>query len=204
MTDIAFWDRIAPRYARSKISNIPAYEATLAAVARRLSPRDRVLETGCGTGSTALKLAPLVAEYTATDISGGMIEVALGKPAPENLRFAAAAAAPAGRDAAGSYDAVLSFNLLHLVQDLDGALAEAHRLLRPGGLYITKTPCLGEMNPLLRMLVPVMRLVGKAPWVRSLHRDGLERHIRGAGFAIEEVRTFTGAKAVWYVVARRV
>ncbi len=203
MTDIAFWDRIAPRYARSKISNLPAYEATLAEVRRRLTPRDRVLETGCGTGSTALKLAPQVAEYTATDIAPAMIAQARAKQAPDNLRFAAAAAAPADAAAPGSYDAVLSFNLLHLVRDLDAVLAEAHGLLRPGGLYITKTPCLGNMNPLLRLLIPVLRAVGKAPWVHVFTRDELERRIRAAGFEIDEARSFTGAPAVWYVVARR-
>ena len=75
MTDAAFWDRIAPKYARTPISNMDAYEATLARVKTHLSETDTVLELGCGTGTTAMKLAPGVAHVTASDVSGAMIGI---------------------------------------------------------------------------------------------------------------------------------
>ena len=98
---------------------------------------------------------------------------------------------------------MLGFNLLHLVRDLPGAIAHAHGLLKPGGLYITKTACLGNMNPLIRLAVPVMQLIGKAPFVHSLTRDSLEAAIRAGGFEIAEARAFDGAPAAWFVVARK-
>ncbi len=60
------------------------------------------------------------------------------------------------RFAAGRYDAVLAMNLLHLVPDIDATLARAREMLSPGGLFISKTPCLGEMSPFLRLAIPVM------------------------------------------------
>ena len=64
-----FWDRIAPKYAKSPVRDQQAYEATLARTRSYLGAEDKVLELGCGTGSTALILADAVAEYTATDLS---------------------------------------------------------------------------------------------------------------------------------------
>ena len=58
MTDIAFWDRIAPKYAADPIADPAAHEATLERTRRLLGPGHRVVEIGCGTGSTALALAP--------------------------------------------------------------------------------------------------------------------------------------------------
>ena len=54
----AFWNRVARRYAAMPMRNPDAWEETLARVTARLSPTDRVLELGCGTGSTALPPRP--------------------------------------------------------------------------------------------------------------------------------------------------
>ena len=59
--DVRFWDRIARKYAASPIKDIAGYERTIARIAQLLGPTQSVLEIGCGTGTTALKLAPLVA-----------------------------------------------------------------------------------------------------------------------------------------------
>ncbi len=197
-----FWDRIARRYAADPIADLPGYEATLQRVKDLLNTEQTVLEIGCGTGSTALRLAPFTRRLLATDISSEMITIARGKlaeqPVPQ-LGFAVADAdAPIARP--GEYDAVLAFNLLHLVADLDRVLVLAMRALRPGGLLISKTACISEMNPLIAYLaLPLMRAVGKAPHVQcfdaatlraAMERQGLEivaveRHgTRGKDFRV--------------------
>lgn len=57
---VAFWDRIAERYARDPIRNIEAHEATLSDTISRITGVNRVLEVGCGTGTTAQRLASVV------------------------------------------------------------------------------------------------------------------------------------------------
>ncbi len=201
-----FWDGIAPKYAKSPIRNMTAYEATLARVAARLRPDDTVLEMGCGTGTTALKLAGSVARYTGTDVSPKMIEIAREKKRQgvfDNLDFTTAPANET-RFEKGTFDALLAFNLLHLIEDLDDALTRAHDLLKHGGLFISKTPCLGVMGLHIRLAVPVMRFFGKAPFVEFLRPDGLEDTIRGHGFELVETRSFEGSPHSWYVVARKV
>jgi SAM-dependent methyltransferase len=73
------------------------------------------------------------------------------------------------------YDAVLAFNVLHLMSDLDEALCQLVRRLRPGGLLISKTACVAEMNPLVPYVaVPLMRALGKVPPVLILNARELQ------------------------------
>lgn len=203
-----FWDRIARKYAADPIADMPGYEATLRRVQGLLTAEMNVLEIGCGTGSTALRLAPFTRRLLATDVSAGMIGIAREKLAAEPLPQLAFALADADAPAAGpgDYHAVLAFNLLHLVSDLDGALASAVQALRPGGLLISKTACVAEMNPLIRWLaIPVMRAFGKAPPVLCFDADGLQAAMRRQGLVIEAVeRHGTKGKDIRvFIVARK-
>ena len=76
-----FWDKVAPKYAKSPIADMDAYTYTLERTRSYLSPDDTVLEVGCGTGSTALLLAGNVRHVTASDLSANMIEVGSEKSA---------------------------------------------------------------------------------------------------------------------------
>ena len=76
-----FWDKVAPKYAKSPIADQAAYEYTLDRTRTYLNPKDSVLELGCGTGSTALLLAPDVKQITAIDLSPGMLVIAREKAA---------------------------------------------------------------------------------------------------------------------------
>jgi len=204
--DLRFWDRVARRYAADPIADMEGYERTVERTRHLLRPTDTVLELGCGTGTTALSLAPHVARMVATDLSGEMIAIAREKAATErcgNAEFAVARPEDAPWPDA-SFDAVLAFNLWHLVADRAAALAHVRRVLTPGGLFVSKTPCLAEMNPLIRLAVPVARLIGKAPWVAIFSAGGLEREIEAAGFAIvERARHGSGAKDARIFIAAR-
>ena len=87
----------------------------------------------------------------------------------------------------------------------DAALAATVPLLARGGLYVSKTPCLAEMNPLIPYLaVPLMRAIGKAPAVlcfdehrltsamaqQGLHIVCTERHGRRG----KDIRAFVVAR----------
>lgn len=205
--DARFWDRSAHKYAASPIADMAGYEQTVSAVRRRLSSEDAVLEIGCGTGTTALKLAPGVRRIRATDVSAQMIAIAQERALADgcsNAVFAveAADAPPLPEE---RYDAALAFNILHLVPSLETTLASVHRRLRPGGLFISKTPCLAMMNPLLRLAVPVMQLIGKAPTVSILSPEQIEGALLAADFEIIECawHATRGKDARPYFVARK-
>jgi ubiquinone/menaquinone biosynthesis C-methylase UbiE len=186
--DARFWDKIARKYAKDRITDLPGYERTVERTRHLLGSAARVLEIGCGTGTTALKLAPSVARIVATDVSSEMIAIArekAGAQGCQNVEFSVVAADRVpGTD--GTFDAVLAFNLLHLVNDRPATLATVHNRLKPGGLFISKTPCLSEMSLMIRYAVPVARMIGKAPFVSFFKAAELEAEIAGAGFTIIE------------------
>ncbi|MEM9026981.1 MAG: class I SAM-dependent methyltransferase [Pseudomonadota bacterium] len=200
----SFWDRRADSYAAKPINDVPAYEKTLERVHTWLSPEMRALELGCGTGATAIKLAPHVAHLTASDISKRMIEIAQTKPeaaALPNLEFVQARLEDIEKPP-GSFDVILGFNYLHLLRDLQGMLARSHGLLKPGGLLITKTPSAGAVSWALRAAIPLMQLVGLAPYVALRHGDQLEAIITDAGFEILETGEYP--KHSRFIVAKRI
>jgi len=190
--DSRFWDKTARKYAASPIKNADAYRQTLDHTRRYLSPSDRVLEVGCGTGSTALLLAPDVAHITATDFSAEMIVIGEAKAREQqvdNVDFARAAL-PNGDWQNEAYDEILAFNALHLVRELEAALRDLHRALKPGGVFISKTVCLAEQTRLWALPLSLMRLLGFAPYVNLLTFAVLEQTISGAGFRIEETELY--------------
>ena len=186
-SDARFWDRISRKYAKDAIADLGGYERTLDRTRALLKPDDQVLELGCGTGSTALRLAGDVRSYLATDLSAGMIAIAKEKQAASaiaDLDFQIATA-EASMLEAGRFNAVLGFNYLHMVRDVPGTLRRIHALLAPSGLLISKTPCLGDMTPLLSLvLLPAMRAIGMAPYVSVLRQAELCELVSSTGFDI--------------------
>ncbi|MEM6385801.1 MAG: class I SAM-dependent methyltransferase [Pseudomonadota bacterium] len=204
MTDNAFWDRIAPKYAKQPISNVDAYETTLARVKTYLGSETTALELGCGTGSTALRLCDGTTRYVATDISQGMIDIARGKtaaaePTPEFHRAGVDAAA----FAKGPFNTVLAFNLLHLLPDIDAALGMIHAKLPKDGVFISKTPAIGG-KWYYRPLVKTLQLLGKAPHVNFLTVDELDTKVAASGFQIVETGLYPPSTPSRFIVARKV
>lgn len=200
-----FWDDIADKYARQPIKDEAAYAQTLDRVRAHLRPQDRVLEVGCGTGSTALKLAGDAAHIHATDLSPRMIEIAQAKARTQGVANVTFASMALGRrvHADGPFDVVMGMNLLHLVEDLEGVLAGLAEQTAKGSVLITKTACLAEMGRFWRLLLPVMQAIGKAPHVSFLSIAGLEGAIEAAGFEIIETGTYPVSPPSRFVVARR-
>lgn len=205
--DARFWDRASRKYARSAIADQAGYERTLDRALGLLAPDDRVLELGCGTGTTALRLAAGVKSYLATDISPEMIAIAneryAGNPVP-GLVFDTATAESVKFGPSG-FNAALGFNYLHLVRDLPGTLSQIHALLAAEGLFVSKTPCIGDMNVLIKLALPVMRAIGKAPYVGVFRETELKQRISTAGFEIlaMENHATKGSGFRPYIVARK-
>lgn len=213
MTQASFWDGVAERYSRDKIADPDAYEYTLERTKSYLSERDKVLELGAGTSSTALRLAPVVDRYLATDGSSEMVRIGLEKLAKEggvgNLEIDTGSFSTPAFVGAG-FNRVLAFNVLHLVPDISVALRQVHAMLGEDGVFISKTPCLGS-NPslmkrvLFRTMVPAMQLVGKAPRpVHFLKVESLDALVEAAGFELVETGNFPVKVPSRFLVARKV
>jgi len=205
-----FWSHIARKYARGPIADMPGYERTVRRVQGLLVPHHEVLEIGCGTGSTALLVAPGVRRLVATDLSVEMIAIAREKQeaaqALPQLEFRVADA-EAPWNGQPMYDAVLAFNVLHLMSDLPQALGSVVDAIKPGGLFVSKTPCVAEMNALIPLLaLPVMRALGKVPPVLCFNAAQLQTAMKELGLDIVSVERHGSKKSRdirVFIVARK-
>ncbi|MFT4707056.1 MAG: putative TPR repeat methyltransferase [Ascidiaceihabitans sp.] len=203
MSDAAFWDKAAAKYAKDAISDMTAYEATRDRIRQLLKPHHRILEIGCGTGSTALELADKVASYVGTDLSPKMIVIAQSKQSndtPAHLSFEVHDAAELP---SGPHDVILALNLLHLVPNLEDVLAQIHDALPSGGLLIAKTGLLQDGAWYLRWMIPVMRAIGKAPYVCSLSEVELLGLLNKTGFATNETLVQDGMVPRMFTVSSK-
>ncbi|NIC06161.1 class I SAM-dependent methyltransferase [Billgrantia bachuensis] len=199
----AFWNKSAARYAKSPIRNVSAYEKKLAITQEYFRPDSAVLEFGCGTGSTAIIHAPHVKHIVAIDISDKMLEIAEQKARDagvENISFRQGTLEEVEL-AEASFDAVLGLNILHLLEDLEATLARVHGLLKPGGVFVSSTVLVGDINVLFRMAIPPMQLLGLAPYVNRFGKQALVDKLNDAGFSIE--REWQPGKATVFIVARK-
>ncbi len=102
-------------------------------------PYRKALELGCGTGFFLLNLkqAGVLDEGHVTDISPGMVEVARRNARGLGFdvagRVADAESIPYGDD---EFDLVVGHAVLHHIPDVELALREVLRVLRPGGRFV--------------------------------------------------------------------
>ena len=201
-TDSAsFWDRIAHKYSQQPIADQETYRRKLAATQAILRPHMKVLEFGCGTGSTALEHAPYAASILATDVSGEMISIGREKAKQagiNNVTFAQSGVSDFEGEQE-SYDVILALNLLHLLPDRARAIAKIKRLLKPGGIFISSTVCLSDRMWFIRPLIPILQWFGKAPYVEFLHAEGVINEIKSEGFSIREHWTHGRANSLFLI-----
>ncbi|SER39699.1 Ubiquinone/menaquinone biosynthesis C-methylase UbiE [Granulicatella balaenopterae] len=176
--DKEFWNRGAKFYATFMKKNERVYENFVELIAPFLQDNLRVLEIGCATGQITFLLSSFVDEVIATDYSERMIEYANKRKSVENIIFEVADAIDLPYED-GSFDAVVIGNVLHIVSDADKVLAEAMRVLKPGGRLFALTFIDTESKNTVKL--KVMKLFGFNV-KREFTRESYEEYITAAGF----------------------
>jgi ubiquinone/menaquinone biosynthesis C-methylase UbiE len=182
-----FWDKIAEKYAQQPIADEAAYQKKLAVTRDYFRPDMEVLEIGCGTGSTAILHAPYVKHIHAIDFSANMIAIAQGKAEAEqieNVTFEQATIEDLAIPNA-SLDVVLGLSILHLLKDKEAAIDQIYRMLKPGGLFVTSTTCLGDTMGWFKLIAPIGRFLGFFPFVAVFTTHELEDSLTHAGFDLD-------------------
>lgn len=200
-----FWDRHAKGYAKRPVADEAAYQKKLRVTQDYLKPDMEVLEFGCGTGTTAIIHAPYVRHIRAIDISSRMLEIARAKAESdsiENVTFEQSSIDELNADDA-SYDAVMGHSILHLLENKEIAIASVYRMLKPGGVFVTSTACLGGTMLALRVILPVGRFLGLLPLVKFFTAEELEADLTDAGFRIDYQWQPDTRKSV-FIVAKKV
>jgi ubiquinone/menaquinone biosynthesis C-methylase UbiE len=185
--ETAFWNKLADKYSRRPVADEAAYQKKLEVTRKYFQPGMEMLEIGCGTGSAAIAHAPFVGHIRATDLSTRMVEIAKDKAKAagiDNVTFETLSVDALDVPDA-SIDAVMAHNILHLLEDKERAIADIHNMLKPGGVFVTSTACIGDMMLLLRLIVPVGRFLRLFPLVKVFSVAELKDSLENAGFEID-------------------
>ena len=177
-----FWDRIAKNYDKRSEKKTASLLKTIEKIKLHLNPQDQVLDFGCGTGEKALGVADRVQSIHGIDLSPRMIETASLK-APDRQIDNAQFSHTDLFDAMlmpGSYDAIMAFYILHLVNDPAQVLKRIHELLKPDGRLICETPCLGESAAVVGWLIALVGKLGVLPKVHCFKIADLKSMIGSA------------------------
>jgi ubiquinone/menaquinone biosynthesis C-methylase UbiE len=200
-----FWDKISERYAKLPVADEAAYQKKLQTTREYLNPEMAVLEIGCGTGSTAIRHAPYVKHIRAIDISAKMIEIAQKKLRAEkieNITFEQSTIDDLKIEAQ-SIDAVMAHSILHLVEDKDEVIAKIYDILKPGGVFVSSTACLGDsILKLIKLIAPLGIVLGFMPAVKVFTGKELEASITNAGFEIDH-HWSPGKNKALFIVAKK-
>lgn len=199
-----FWDRQAEKFDRDARQHGDLYDQTIERTRSFLSPSDTVLDFGCATGEYGAGIAPYVRHVHGIDLSAQMIELANNNARErklENVRFDQMDLFDA-RLAAGSFSAVVAFNIFHLVPDGQSTLARVNALLADGGLLISQTPCLRERPLLYNVVINPAQRLGLVPKILKLGVAELETLIAANGFEILESMIWH-ERAVQWIAARK-
>lgn len=198
------WDKWADGYAKRPIADEETYQKKLKITQSFFTPDSKVLEFACGTGTTALIHAPYVKHIYATDVSPRMIEICKEKLEASDVDNVTFECAPMDEldIPEHSIDVVLAMSILHLLDDRDDAIAKVKAMLKPDGVFVSSTVCLGDHLGIFKIIAPIGRMLGVLPLLRVFKVVDLEQSLINAGFEIEQSWQ-SGKNTGRFIVARK-
>ena len=202
-----FWNLIASKYAKSPIQDREAYDKKIQKLIPYLSTDDSVLDIGCATGTQCGDIAGSVKHVTGIDISGKLLAIAEQRMADrkiKNVEFIRTTLFDE-RFKTGSFDVVMAFFVLHFFDDIDAAFKRIHDLLKPEGLFISETACLGEKSKSMGKVLRFMGHLGILPKINILTTQQLEQALAKNSFKLVDKTKFSkGKDAEYTLIARKI
>lgn len=146
-----------------------------------------------------------VKKIQAIDISENMINVAKSKSEERdisNIQFHVADIYDEKLNK-GSFDVIMAFNILYFIKDIDNVMYRINELLRPGGIFISATDCLGEKNTFMTVIQSLLSKSGVIPYIRKYKISDLEGIIEAGNFSIIETHNLYDYPPNYYIAARK-
>jgi len=153
-----FWNNISHKYLQKPVKNQKAYDQKLESIKHLLKPDSRVLEAGCGTGSTALHLADYVEHYDAIDFSKNMIDIAVKRAAEANITNVKFDNADLEEftPMPSTYDVVMAHSVLHLIDNSEQVLDRMLISLKRDGYLVLSLVLIDKLPLLLKVALDVV------------------------------------------------
>jgi 2-polyprenyl-3-methyl-5-hydroxy-6-metoxy-1,4-benzoquinol methylase len=205
-----FWNKASKNYDKTEERFEYIHKRARENTKKHLKGSHIVMDYGCGTGTASCEFSSLVNEIQGIDISSEMIRIAKEKAVvskTENVTFEKADLFE-DKFQDESFDVILAFNMLHTVPNPQDIVHRINDLLKPDGLFISITPCLGQkMSFLVNLQIQLVRILckfGVIPIpirrIKSIDIDILLA--KGEFEAIESEEIFKGASS-YFVAAKK-
>nr|WP_320026363.1 class I SAM-dependent methyltransferase [uncultured Acetobacterium sp.] len=140
---VEFWNLMAVKYDNL---GLPYYANEVRGVSPYLKPDDVVLDLGCATGIFSMEVASHVKAVDGLDVSPKMIEAAKRNAEINGVRnvFFHEGTLCENDLSSRSFDKILAVDVMQYILKPDIAMNRVNSLLKPGGLFIQETVCMGQ------------------------------------------------------------
>ena len=198
-----FWDNVSDVYGVFEdVYNGEVNKKVSMNVASYLDENDTVLELACGTGMITRCAAPACKKLVATDLSVGMLKKTEDNCfGMRNVIFRKADIMNINCSDE-RFDKVIAGNVIHLLDDPDGAVAEMNRVCKKGGLIIIPTYINKDEQGKQNLFTQVVDKAG-AGFKRQFTLDSYRQYFEQLGYEDVEINYFDGRVPCAVAVLKR-
>ncbi len=176
---IEFWNKQACKFSVNESNEM---KESIEKIYKYIKPNMLVLDFGCGTGVSSRAISKAAEQVIGIDYSDKMIDIAKTSTNDEsNIKYLVGTIDDEEVNSV-KYDVVLALNVLHLVDDLELTLQKINHILKPSGMLISATPCLGEKNKVTKFLFKLLSKVRLLIQVNPISFAELRESMSKVGF----------------------
>ena len=205
-----FWDKQAKNYDSSERQFEPVFLEVLAKTKAYLNAKDNILDFGCATGTKTFELAEGIKHIHGLDISTEMINEALKKQNETklpNISFSQGTLFNPELEKA-SFETIISYGVIHVLDESETAIQRIHELLKPDGLFISTTACLKDKmtfkNSFSFLAYRLIKRLGLFPLhLNMLRSSDVETLIQNQGFSLIQAETIFHGITISFIVAKK-
>lgn len=205
---LKFWDKLSKKYDR-RARDI-TFERIIEQTLPYLHSEAIALDIGCATGLYSFEFADKVNTIFAFDTSFKMISFALDKAdniKSENLNFFQTTLFDK-RFTPNSFDIIFAFNVLLYFENLEECICRIEELLKPDGVLLTSTACLGEKKSIKGVFfanaIKILKKLKILPYLRFFEICELEKIITDSGLTLVDSKVILKSPVIeHFVVAKK-
>ena len=199
-----FWDKSAGKFDREGRKDEHTYNWIIDRTAKYLKAGDTVMDLGCGTGLVSNEIAGMVKIIHAVDTSSKMLEIAKNKASGRNTQniYYTHLTIFDDRYKSASFDVIMAFYILHLLEDSRQTVQRINDLLKPGGFIVSVTPCIGDKT-FLGMSLSLLSRLGFIPFLRPFKASDLPDTLTAGNFEIVENERMDQNMPQYFIAGRK-